>query len=133
MPTLRTPKTAPRKGSFRPLALLLVSFLAAQLFLTLTFFTPLVQAAGLVTTCDEASLTAAIAGGGIVQLACDGTITLSATITINADTTLDAGGRNVTLSGGSARRLFIVSTTKNLTLRNLSVNNGQVSSGSGAG
>jgi uncharacterized repeat protein (TIGR01451 family) len=133
MLTSRTSKFLSQGGSFRGLVWLLVSFLMAQLFLALVLFTPLAQAAGLVTACTEANLTAALAGGGIVKLACDGTITLSATITISADTTLDAGGRNVILSGGSARRLFTVNATRTLTLRNLSVNNGQVSAGSGAG
>jgi uncharacterized repeat protein (TIGR01451 family) len=95
-------------------------------------FTPVAQAAGLVTVCTEAGLTSAIAGGGTVKLGCDGTITLTSTITINADTTIDAGGRNVILSGGNAVRLFIINSTRTLTLRNLTLSGGKLDNGNGA-
>src|SRR5260370_24251243 len=55
-----------------------------------------------VTECDQAHLESALAGGGTVTFACDGTITLSNTITIAADTVLDATGRAVTISGNGA-------------------------------
>ena len=50
-------------------------------------------AGGVVTSCTEAALRAAMAGGGAVTFACDGTITLASTITSASDTTLDATGR----------------------------------------
>lgn len=59
------------------------------------------HAAGVVTTCDEASLRAALAGGGTVTFSCDGTIALAKTLVIDANTTLDATGHSITLSGKS--------------------------------
>ena len=65
-------------------------------------------AGGTVTNCTEPDLLFAMAGGGTVLFACDGTITLSSTITISQNTVLDATGRNVTISGGQSVRLFSV-------------------------
>ena len=61
---------------------------------------------GVVMVCDEASLNAALASGGTVTFACDGTISISATKVIAQDTTLDATGRTVALDGGGAVRLL---------------------------
>src|ERR1039458_7126575 len=56
-------------------------------------------AGGVVTNCTETALRAAMAGGGVVTFACDGTITLASTITNENDTALDGSGHNVTISG----------------------------------
>ncbi len=77
-----------------------------------------------VSVCDEPSLRAAIASGGTAVFACDGTITLSNTISIHADVFLDGNGRNVTISGGNAVRLFDVSPGVTFALRNLSLSRG---------
>ena len=70
------------------------------------------QAAGTVSTCDEASLTTAISSGGTVLFGCDGTITLNTTSTagfaISTNTTLNANGHNVTISGNNTHRIFTV-------------------------
>jgi hypothetical protein len=58
-----------------------------------------VHAGGVVTICDEAHLLAALAGGGTVTFACSETITLTAEITIAADTTIDGSGQAVIISG----------------------------------
>jgi hypothetical protein len=49
-------------------------------------------AGGTVTNPTEAALRAALVGGGLVSFACDGTITLGATITNDADALLDGSG-----------------------------------------
>ena len=60
------------------------------------FFVPSAAwAGGVVTNCTEADLRAAMAGGGMVTFACDGTITLASTITNVSNTTLDGSGRQV--------------------------------------
>jgi hypothetical protein len=84
-------------------------------------------AGGVVTTCTEAALRAAMAGGGTVTFACDGTITLASTITNVSDTTLDGSGHKVTLSGGGSVRVLYVATS--LTLIHLTISNGRTSDG----
>ena len=65
------------------------------------------HAGGVVSVCDEAHLLAALAGGGTVTFTCSGTITLTAEITIAADTTIDGSGQTVTISGNNAVRVFL--------------------------
>ena len=76
---------------------------------------------GVVSVCDEAHLLAALAGGGTVTFSCSGTITLTATITIAADTTIDGSGQNVTISGNHAVPVFYVSSGVTLSLNALTV------------
>jgi hypothetical protein len=60
---------------------------------------------GVVSICTEASLLAALAGGGAVTFSPgDCLITVSATILITAPTTIDGAGQRVTLSGGDTLR-----------------------------
>src|SRR5207249_3974537 len=101
---------------------------------------------GLVTECTEEALRAAITdaleGDGVVEFACDGTITLTNTVALtneDSDTpislTLDATGRGVTISSltdtnaTSAVRLFSVDTNIGLTLINLTLANGRSTNG----
>ncbi len=86
---------------------------------------------GVVTECTEASLRAAMTGGGVVTFACDGTITLTVTITNEADAVLDATGHAVTISGGNSVRVFFVPTNVTLAAVNLSIANGLSSKGGG--
>ncbi|MGH9774550.1 MAG: choice-of-anchor Q domain-containing protein [Candidatus Acidiferrales bacterium] len=96
-------------------------------------YAPSAHAAGVVTTCDEANLDAAVSGGGTVTFACSGTISFSAAFTISADTTIDGTGQNVTLtrpnlgfnsvSCNSSGELFYVSVGVELDLKNLTINN----------
>ena len=87
--------------------------------------------AGTVTNCTESNLRAAMAGGGTVTFACNGTITLGGTISNTANTVLDGTGHQIAISGSNTVRVFYVSTNVTFTLFNLSVANGR--SGSGAG
>ncbi len=81
-------------------------------------------------TCDESTLRTAIAlalPGATVQFTCSGTITLSAAngpIAISKNLTLDGNGQAVTISGGGAVGLFVVTTGGNFTIRGLTLANG---------
>jgi hypothetical protein len=94
------------------------------ILLTLTFQSGLF-AGGVVSTCDEASLRAALAGGGTVTFACDGTITLVNTLAITNNTVIDASGHSITISGGNSVRLLTVDSGVNLGLVQLTLANGQ--------
>jgi uncharacterized repeat protein (TIGR03803 family) len=86
---------------------------------------------GIVSACTEEALRVAIAGGGNVTFACDGTITLSNTITFSINTVLDASGHQVTISGGKAVRVFYVNTNVTFTAVNLTIADGQSANGAG--
>jgi hypothetical protein len=88
-------------------------------------------AAGTVTTSSESALRAALAGGGMVNFACDGTITLASTITNMVDAVLDGSGHQVTISGNNAVRVFSVATNVNFTVVDLTIANGQSTDGAG--
>src|SRR6185436_13852633 len=75
-----------------------------------------VRADGTVTTCDQPSLEAALAGGGNVSFACSGVIVLTNTISITTDTVLDGTGQSVTISGNDQVRLFNVESNVDFTV-----------------
>ncbi len=54
-----------------------------------------------------------------MTFSCSGTITLTATITIAADTTIDGSGQIVTISGNNAVRVFTVNPGVTLNLNTL--------------
>jgi predicted outer membrane repeat protein len=85
---------------------------------------PRANAAGVVSTCNEAGLTAALAGGGTVTFTCSGMITLTATITISSNTTVDGSGQSVTISGGGAVGVFSVLMGVTVNLNNLTIASG---------
>jgi len=107
--------------------------LAALLVALAMAYAPVARAAGVVSSCDEASLLSAISGGGTVTFACSGTITLTATITIFADTTIDGTGQNVTISGGNAVQVFSVPSGVQLNLNKLTITQGLLAYGIGDG
>jgi hypothetical protein len=82
-------------------------------------------ASGTVTNCDQASLEAALAGGGNVTFACSGVIVLTNTISITNDTVLDGTGQSVTISGGDQVRLFNVGSNVGFTAINLALVHGK--------
>src|SRR6266550_2224385 len=101
------------------------SILLAALLVALAMaYAPVAWAGGVVSSCDEASLLTAVSGGGMVTFTCSGTITLTATITIFADTTIDGTGQNVTVSGGNAVRVFFLSNGVKLNLNKITIANG---------
>lgn len=80
-----------------------------------------------ISTCDEATLTAAVSGaasGDVLQFACSGTITLTSTLTIDKDLTLDGTGHSVTLDGNHKVQILLVSGTATVTLKWLTFSNG---------
>src|SRR6266403_1816796 len=101
------------------------SILLAALLVALAMaYAPVARAAGVVSSCDEASLLSAISGGGTVTFTCSGTITLTAAISISADTTIDGAGQNVTISGGSAVQVIFISRGIQLNLNQITIANG---------
>lgn len=82
------------------------------------------RAGGDVGVCDEAHLLAALSGGGTVTFSCSGTITLSSTIGIAEDTTIDGGGQDVTISGGDSVHVLNIAGGTTLNLKDLTVAGG---------
>ena len=60
-----------------------------------------------------------------MTFSCSGTITLTSTIAIAADTTIDGSGQNVTISGGGAVGVFVVNPGVTLNLNKLTVADGK--------
>jgi predicted outer membrane repeat protein len=93
-----------------------------------TWTTKSAHAAGIVSTCDEASLLSALSGGGVITFTCSGIITFTAApttgIVIASDTTIDGSGQSVILDGENARRIFNVDAGIKLTLKNVTVQRG---------
>jgi hypothetical protein len=94
-----------------------------------------VRAGGAVTDCSiygpgAGTLQAALVGGGTVTFACSGTIVVPE-IFISANTTIDATGQNVTLSGNNANRVLNVSSGPTLTLKSLTITKGLADAGGG--
>jgi hypothetical protein len=88
-------------------------------------------ASGVVTNCTESDLCAALAGGGTVTFDCDGTITLSNTLSIASDAVLDATGRSVTISGANAVPVFRVQGGVSLRIIGLTLADGRGEQGGG--
>lgn len=76
-------------------------------------------------SCTEAALNSALNGGGSVTFACGGshTIIVTSQKTITADTTIDGGGL-ITLSGGGNSRVLNIQNGVDVTLRNITIANG---------
>lgn len=85
-----------------------------------------------ISVCDESSLRAAIADGGHITFDCDGTIVLSSPLVITQSVTLNATGRNVTISGNDQVRIFEVGYGFSLHLINLTLSHGLVQGSNGA-
>ncbi len=84
--------------------------------------------------CTEAGLDSAIATGGSATFACGSatTVTITGTKTIATFVSLDGGGL-LTISGGNARRVFIVNSGITFAVQNLTLSNGNASSISSGG
>ena len=81
-------------------------------------------ASGVVASATESALTAAMAGGGLVTFAVNGTIYLTNTIVVSNNTVMDATGYNVAISGSNAVQIFIVNSNTTLAMTNLTLENG---------
>jgi len=117
------------KRDFRSLKLL-PQRVAVVTFAWLLLVTIAALGGGTVTNCTEANLRAAMAGGGMVAFACDGTITLASAITIAADTSLDGSGHQITISGNYAVRVFLVGSNVNFTAVDLAIADAKSQGGS---
>jgi hypothetical protein len=91
------------------------------------------RAAGVVSTCDETHLRAALVGGGAVTFTCSGTITVTSTIAILLNTTIDGTGQKVTISGGNAVGVFSVGSPLVQAFLNFSLNNLTIADGNATG
>src|SRR5690349_3741504 len=91
----------------RPLRLIALVYLLASFVVSAFLPRPAqVHAAGSVSDCSKfgpgpGTLQEALAGGGTITFTCSATITVSSTITMAADTVLDATDQSVTISGGN--------------------------------
>ena len=97
-------------------------------------------AEGMVTTCTLDGFNTVYnavydAGGGTVVFQCSGIITFTSQKFVQKSIMIDGGGYDVTLSGGNATRLFLVTAPGMLQLRHLTVRsgNGTSSGAPGAG
>jgi len=88
---------------------------------------------GVVTAPTEANLRAALAGGGMVTFAIDGTISLTNTLVVTNATTLDSLGHAVTLSGGGSVQVLVVLGNASLVLKGLTIADGYLYNSDGAG
>lgn len=86
---------------------------------------------GVVQACDESSLRTALLGGGQVTFACDGTISLSEPLVIDANTSIDASGHQVVLNGQGATRVMVVKPGAVLHLAQVAIANGRSTEGAG--
>src|SRR5262245_11115020 len=80
--------------------------MAAGIFGVLLLSAPTVRAGGDVEGCTEDDFDAAVLSGDLVTFTQDCTITITMPISIGIDTTIDAQGHNVVLSGDNALQLF---------------------------
>lgn len=78
-----------------------------------------------VTNLTLAGLSAALREGGHLRFEGDGVITLTNPLSFRYDTTLDANGHQVVISGGDTTRLFEVPTNLNFTAVGLTLANGR--------
>ena len=106
-------------------------FMIVLILLVLALPASPAQAGGVVSACNETALKAALAGGGTVTFSCSGTITLTSTVAIAANTTIDGSGQNVTISGGGAVGVFFVNSGVTLNLNKLTIADGNADEGGG--
>ncbi len=99
------------------------------LWIALAFQTMSGFCGGVVSSASETAFDAALAGGGSVTLAFDGTLMLSSSKAISADTVIDGSGHAVTISGANTVGLFTVDTQARLELVSVTLANGYRSSG----
>jgi hypothetical protein len=84
------------------------------------------HAGGVVSVLDEAHFRSAMNGGGTVTFAADGSVYLTQTNVVMADTTIDAAGHNVVLDGQNQTRILDVNSNINLTIKGIVLRNAKV-------
>src|ERR1039458_845567 len=83
-----------------------------------------VFAGGVVATNRQSALVAAMAGGGTVTFAFNGTIYLTNTLVVSNNIVLDATGQSVAISGSNSVQILIVDAGATLILSNLTLRDG---------
>ena len=91
------------------------------------------QSTNFVSVCNEAALQSAISAGGWISIGCNGTITLTNTLSITNRVILDGSHVAAMLSGNNSVRLFYVAQGASLAITNLTLANGECLVTSGAG
>lgn len=117
----------------KPHRVLRFSLAALSIVAALSLSSFQLLAGSTVTSTTDAALRAAVAGGGLVNFSCDGTIVVTNTITNVLNTILDGSGHSISLSGGNNVRVFCVATNTTLTVTNLTIASGYCTSPGGAG
>jgi hypothetical protein len=100
-------------------------------FATTTSFTFLKEASYIVSTPSETFLDEGVCDSSDVTFSLtfdDAPIVISSTLIISSDLTVDGTGQNVTISGNNSVGIFTVNPGVHLTLKNLTIVNGRVSS-----
>lgn len=126
-----------RSAATTSAAICAVAFCA--ILLTFAVRTPRLRAAGVVGdgtpgSCTQATLTAAVSGGGSVTFNCGPAqhfIVLSSPIYITSQTQID-GGDKIVLSGNNVTHILVVASMGNLRLRNIVLANGFSAADGGA-
>lgn len=110
------------------------TFLLAALLVGVSWLTAApTHAGGTVTNCaNDTQFSSMLAGGGTVTFNCGtATIVLTSAKTISANTTIDGGG-NITLSGDTTYRHFVVNGGVTLTLQNITLSSGYANGDGGS-
>jgi fibronectin-binding autotransporter adhesin len=95
----------------------------------LIFLAVLSWAGGVVNSPDEQSLRAALTGGGSVTFGVDGAIAVTSPLVISNNTSIDATGHSVVITGSNAVQIFQVTSGIQLGLLNLTIANGRSNHG----
>src|SRR5690242_15076640 len=81
----------------------------------------LARADSVVTTTSAADLQAALYNGGTVTLNFDGTVSLSTPLNLLTNTTIDASGHNVTITGNNSVQMMTVPSGITCSITNLTI------------
>ena len=87
---------------------------------------------GTVTSPSLPALQSALAFGGTIDLAFNGTITTTNPLQISKNTILDATGHQVIISGNNSNAIFKVDAGVTFSITNLTLANGNSNAGNGA-
>ncbi len=87
--------------------------------------------ASVLTNCSETDLRVLLGEGGLVTVQCNGTITLSNTLIVGRNTTLDATGHQLILNGNDSVRVLYIAANVNFTAVNLMIVHGRATNGAG--
>ena len=90
-----------------------------------------VQGGGTLTTCSQLGLELLLSSGGVVTVTCPGEITLTNTLMVLTNVTIEGSPAGFTLSGNDQVRIFQVAEGVTLTLKNIRLVRGRVEAPNG--